>query len=60
MPVRLPEQEYGRWLDPQLDDPAKLQTLLRPYPAELMTAYPVSTFVNSPRNESAACIEPEK
>ena len=57
MPVILPEQEYGRWLDPQLDDPVKLQALLKPYPAEQMTAYPVSTFVNSPRSESPRCIE---
>jgi putative SOS response-associated peptidase YedK len=57
MPVILPEQEYDRWLDPQLDDPMKLQALLKPYPAEEMAAYPVSTFVNSPRNESPQCIE---
>jgi putative SOS response-associated peptidase YedK len=57
MPVILPEQEYDRWLDPPLDDPVKLQALLKPDPAEEMTAYPVSTFVNSPRNESPRCIE---
>jgi putative SOS response-associated peptidase YedK len=57
MPVILPEQEYVRWLDPELDDPVELQALLKPYPAEAMTAYPVSTFVNSPRNESPRCIE---
>ena len=44
MPVILPEQEYGRWLDPQLDDPVKLQALLKPYPVEEMTAYPPVLF----------------
>ena len=55
MPVILPDDEYDRWLDPKCDDPSKL---LKPYPAEEMTAFPVSTLVNSPRNESAACIDP--
>jgi putative SOS response-associated peptidase YedK len=31
--------------------------LLRPYPAELMTAWPISTRVNSPRNEGAELLE---
>jgi putative SOS response-associated peptidase YedK len=59
MPIILPEQEYDHWFDPQLDDPMKLQALLKPYPAEEMTAFPVSTFVNSPRNKSPRCIEAE-
>jgi putative SOS response-associated peptidase YedK len=57
MPVIPPEKEYGRWLDPELDDPVELQTLPKPYAAEEMTAFPVSTFVNSPPNESPRCIE---
>jgi hypothetical protein len=36
----------------------RLQPLLRPYPAEEMTAYPVSTVVNSPRNDAPSCIQP--
>lgn len=55
MPVILQDDEYDRWLDPKCDDPSKL---LKSYPAEEMTAFPVSTLVNSPRNESAACIDP--
>ena len=57
MPVILPEEDYDRWLNPQLDDPVHLQVLLNSYPAEEMMACPVSTFVNSPRNESPRCIE---
>jgi putative SOS response-associated peptidase YedK len=38
MPVILPEQEYDRWLDPQLDHPVQLQTLPKPYAAEEMVA----------------------
>ena len=37
---------------------AELQALLRPYPAEAMTAYPVSLRVNSPKNNDASCIAP--
>ena len=32
--------------------------LLRPYPSEGMGAYPVSTVVNSPKNDTPECIEP--
>ena len=31
--------------------------MLRPYPAEEMEAFPVSTVVNNPRNESRECVE---
>jgi putative SOS response-associated peptidase YedK len=59
MPVILQEGDYDRWLDPKLEDVPTLERLLRPYPTDEMTAYPISTLVNSPRNESAECIEPE-
>ncbi|MBE2223644.1 MAG: SOS response-associated peptidase, partial [Anaerolineae bacterium] len=32
--------------------------LLRPFSAEKMAAYPVSTRVNSPANDDAQCIVP--
>jgi putative SOS response-associated peptidase YedK len=57
MPVLLHEEDYDRWLNPTLDDPALLQGLLVPYPAEEMTFYPVSPFVNSPRNDGPNCVE---
>ena len=49
MPVILPEDEYDRWLDPNCEDLGTLQELLKPYPSEEMTAFPVSTLVNSKR-----------
>jgi putative SOS response-associated peptidase YedK len=39
-------------------DPKKLESLLIPYSSEAMVAYPVSTLVNSPKNESPKCVEP--
>ncbi len=58
MPVILPPSDYDLWLTAGEVDPSRLAALLRPYPAEEMTAYPVSTLVNSPANDLAACIEP--
>jgi putative SOS response-associated peptidase YedK len=58
MPVILPHEVYPVWLDPAIEEPDRLQPLLRPYPPEAMTAYPVSPRVNNPANDSPACIEP--
>jgi putative SOS response-associated peptidase YedK len=58
MPVILPKDSYGQWLEPEEIDPKQAQELLKPYPADLMTAYPVSTLVNSPANEDPLCIAP--
>ncbi len=57
MPVILEREDYDMWLDPG-DDPQQALHLLRPYPPEKMAAYPVTTLVNSPRNDLPACIEP--
>jgi len=58
MPVILPPDTYARWLDPAPRQPANLQGLLAPYPAEAMSAHPVSTLVNSPANDLPECIAP--
>jgi putative SOS response-associated peptidase YedK len=57
MPVILPEQAHAKWLDPENERIDALQGLLKPYPAEEMRAYPVSTRVNSARNEGPELIE---
>lgn len=51
MPVILPRQSFDAWMDPELKDPGRLQELLKPYPAGLMQARPVSTRVNNARND---------
>ncbi len=56
MPVILDPKDYDLWLDPKVKKPELLQPLLRPYPAEEMTIYPVSTVVNKPSNDMAECI----
>lgn len=58
MPVILHPDTYGLWLDKDVNNPGQLHPLYLPYPADLLTLYPVSTLVNSPRNDQPACIEP--
>ena len=58
MPVILPETVEDLWLDPTVTDHSRLLDLLQPYPANAMNAYPVSTLVNSVKNDSPECIEP--
>lgn len=55
MPVIVPPERYDTWLDPQQDSET-LQQLLKPYPANEMEAYAVSTLVNSPVNDRPECI----
>ncbi len=58
MAVILAPEDYDHWLDPTVHEVDRLQPLLRPYPAEVMTAYPVSTRVNNPVNDQPECVEP--
>ena len=58
MPVILSEEDYARWLDPRNQNVSELQALLKPFDAELMRAYPVSTRVNNARNDDAGLLEP--
>ena len=58
MPVILPPSSYDHWLDPGFSDVSVLNTFLRPCPSEDLIAYPVSTLVNSPRNDMRQCLEP--
>ena len=57
MPVILSPDDYDLWLEPDFHGQGKLLEMLKPYPAEDMEAYPISTVVNNPRNESAECIK---
>jgi putative SOS response-associated peptidase YedK len=60
MPLILPREAHAAWLDPDRTDPDELARTLHeaslPFPPEEMQAYPVSTRVNSPRNDDAECI----
>jgi putative SOS response-associated peptidase YedK len=58
MPAIIHPEHYQAWLDPAEHDATEMLQYLGPYPAEEMVAQPVSTLVNSPKNEVPACIEP--
>ena len=54
MPVILEPEDESKWLqDIPID---RVLALIRSYPAEKMEAYPISTLVNSPTNNSAEVI----
>jgi putative SOS response-associated peptidase YedK len=57
MPVILPVEAYAHWLDPDNPDPDALTSLLKPSPAERMTASPVGFRVNSVRNDDSSLLE---
>jgi putative SOS response-associated peptidase YedK len=56
MPVILAKENENAWLHE--DDPEKLKRFFEPFPAELMSAYPISKLVNSPVNDRAEILEP--
>jgi len=58
MPVILGAEDHGRWLDPTVTETASVRPLLIPFASDTLTAFPVSTFVNSPRNDDSRCIAP--
>ena len=58
MPVILSEDVEPLWLDNGIQDGAALVSLLAPYPSEAMTAYEVSTLVNSAANDGPELIMP--
>jgi hypothetical protein len=54
MPLTLSPADYERWVSDE-PDPADL---LRPFPAEPMRMWPISTRVNKPENDDLSIIEP--
>jgi len=58
MPVILDREGMALWLDPAIEDAERLTPLLGPFPAAGMEGFPVSTYVNSPGNDTPRCIEP--
>lgn len=56
MPVMLLPEEYEQWLSASTTD--AVESLLRPLPAEEMTAHPVSPRVNSPHTDEPALVAP--
>ncbi len=58
MPVILHPRDYAKWLDPAPQTSENLQPLIKPFPADAMTAYPVSTLVNKATNDVPEMVVP--
>ena len=57
MPVILGPENHDVWLDPAIQDSELLTPMLGPYGGKAMALRPVSTYVNSPRNDGPGCAE---
>jgi len=60
MPAILHTRDYAQWLDPSPQTPDQLLPLIKPFPADVMDAYPVSTLVNKPANDVPELVVPAK
>lgn len=58
MPVILKREEEEIWINKKEKNIRKLLDLLKPYPAELMSAYTVSKKINNPKYDSEDLIKP--
>lgn len=58
MPVILAPEDFDLWLDPKVQDAARLQPLLAPLAGDDLELVRVSKTVNSPANDLPDCIEP--
>lgn len=58
MPVILTPDDYDLWLNPEIVDRERLTSILRPFPADEMEAFPVGLLVNDPKVDDPRCIEP--
>lgn len=54
MPALLKSEDHEAWLSGTAE---QAHEVLQPYPQELMVAYPVSSIVNSPKNNSAELVQ---
>lgn len=58
MPVMLEPAQFAAWLDPRNSDPAALADLLRPAPADSMSALAVGLHVSNVHHEGPECLAP--
>lgn len=59
MPVIIPPDEWGRWLDPAPDDRGQLLALLEPREEVALEARAVSPLVNNVRNDGPELLDPD-
>jgi putative SOS response-associated peptidase YedK len=57
MPLVLPQALWAQWLDPALQDGQAVIDAVMAGAATEFVAYPVSKYVNAPKNQGEKCIE---
>ena len=55
MPAILDRGDHNLWLDPGMTNVDAVSEMLKPFDAQLMRCYPVSTRVNQVQNDDAEC-----
>ena len=58
MPIILDPKVYEQWLDIDIQDPKKLELILKDGIVHDMKYHPVSKLVNSVKNNDPNCIKP--
>ena len=58
MPVILPEEDWPKWLGEAPASETEIKALLKAYPSEQMTLWPVDKKVGNVRNNSPDLIRP--
>ncbi len=58
MPVILPPDTWESWLTDSFQDPASLQSFLKPCADDILASYPVRKLVNSVNVNSEECLKP--
>ena len=56
--VILAPEHHEHWLDPSIQDVARVVGLLKPFHTKLMRRYPVSIRVNQVANDGPECSDP--
>ena len=50
--------DYRRWLDPASPEIGTILRILKSFPNEYLTVYPVYSIVNNPANDILECLPP--
>ncbi len=58
MPVIVKKEDEDLWLNCENSEDSRINDILKPYDSDLLEAFEVSKFVNSPANNSPDCIKP--
>jgi putative SOS response-associated peptidase YedK len=58
MPCIIHPNGYAVWMDRKADDPDDVLQMVRPYEADCMETFPISTYVNDAHHDGPECVAP--